>query len=311
MTSPTQSVRRSGTPTAALDDCGIGRRYAQRRFEQVTGLDGPFVARRVVPRGDVDLAVFEGGKPDGAVVVLVHGWPDTHRMWRRVADLLASDFRVVTYDTRGQGDSVTGAADEAFTLDVLANDLFAVIDAVSPDRPAHVVGHDWGSIQSWEAVCRPGAEERIASFCSISGPNLAHVHAWVRRTLARPSPRGLLDLAGQAVSSSYVPFLVSPLAPLVLSALGQRTMVSGLRYYRANLAAGARPAREQRTDVPVLQLVPTRDVAVRPATAAASDAYVATIERRTLPYGHWVARTHPEIVAAELRRFVKETQPAT
>ncbi len=97
------------------------------------------------------------------------------------------DFRVVAYDTRGQGDSVTAAPDRAFTLDVLADDLTAVIDAVSPDVPVHVVGHDWGSIQSWEAVCRPGAEERIASFTSISGPNLAHVAAWVRRTLARPT----------------------------------------------------------------------------------------------------------------------------
>ena len=269
-------------------------------------MSGPFAERLVVPRGDVDLVVFEGGDRAGPVVVLVHGYPDTHRMWRGVAELLAEDFRVVAYDTRGQGDSVTGAPDEAFAVDVLADDLFAVVDAVSPDEPVHVVGHDWGSIQVWEAVCRPEAEERIASFCSISGPNLTHVHAWVRRTLARPTPRGLLDLAGQAVSSSYVPFLVSPVAPLVLGALGRRTMVSGLRYYRANLAAGSRGAAEQRTRVPVLQLVPTLDVAVRPATAAASDPYAETIERRHLPHGHWVAHTHPQVVAAEVAGFVRE-----
>ena len=204
----------------------------------MTTYDGPFTQRRVVPRPDVDLAVFEGGDPDGPVVLLVHGYPDTHRMWRGVAELLADELAVVAYDTRGQGDSVTDAPDEAFTLDVLADDLLAVVDAVSPGRPVHLVGHDWGSIQAWEAVCRPGAEERIASFCAISGPNLAHVSTWVRRTLGRPTPRGVLDLVGQAVSSSYVPFLASPLAPPVLGALGQRNMVSGLRYYRANLGAG-------------------------------------------------------------------------
>lgn len=269
----------------------------------------PFTHRRTVPRGDVDLVVHEGGDPDGDVIVMVHGWPDTHRMWRGVAALLPG-FRVVAYDTRGQGDSVTGSTDEAFTLDVLANDLVAVIDAVSPGRPVHVVGHDWGSIQAWEAVCRPGAEERIASFSSISGPNLVHVASWVRRTLARPTPRGLLDLAAQAVSSSYVPFLVSPLAPLVLGALGQRTMVSGLRYYRANLMAG-RAADDQRTVVPVLQIVPTRDVALRPVTAAASDPWCGSIERHAVPHGHWVASTHPEVVAAEVARFVGELPPAT
>jgi pimeloyl-ACP methyl ester carboxylesterase len=276
----------------------------------VTTFDGPFTRRRTVPRGDVDLAVFEGGDPGGPVVVLVHGYPDTHRLWRGVADLLADEFTVVAYDTRGQGDSTTDAPDDAFTVDVLADDLLAVVDAVSPGRPVHVVGHDWGSVQSWEAVCRPGAEERIASFCAISGPNLAHVSTRVRRTLTRPTPRGLLDLVGQAVSSSYVPFLVSPLAPVVLGALGQRTMVSGLRYYRANLGAGRRPAREQRTRVPVLQLVPTRDVALRPATAVASDPWAEMIERRRLPHGHWVARTHPEVVAAEVARFVREREAA-
>ena len=264
---------------------------------------GPLPQRRVVPRGDVDLVVHEGGNPDGPVLVLVHGWPDTHRLWDGVAELLLDEFRVVAYDTRGQGDSVTGASDEAFTLDVLADDLVSVIDAVSPGEPVHVVGHDWGSVQAWEAVCRTGAEERIASFCSISGPNLAHVATWVRATLARPTPGGALALVGQAMSSSYVPFLVSPVAPVVLGALGQRTMVSGLRYYRANLAWGTRRA-EQRTRVPVLQLALTRDVAIRQSSLAASDPWVEKLERRTLPHGHWVVRTHPQVVAGEVRRFV-------
>ena len=275
----------------------------------MTRAAGPLSRRTIVPRGRLDLVVFEGGNPDGATVVLVHGWPDNHRMWERVAALLGDDFRVVAYDTRGQGESVTDASDEAFTVDLLADDLLAVLDAVSPGSPVHVVGHDWGSVQAWEVVCRPGADERIASFTSISGPNLAHVATWVRRTLSRPDPRGLLDVAAQAVSSSYVPFLVSPLAPTVLGTLAapaprlRHDMVSGLRYYRANLAHRFRSS-EQRTRVPVLQLALTRDLAVRPAALAASDPWVESLERRRLPHGHWVAQTRPEVVAEEVRRFV-------
>ncbi len=60
--------------------------------------------RRRTVRGDaVDLAVHETGAPDAPVVVLVHGYPDTHRMWLPVAERLASRLRVVLYDTRGQG----------------------------------------------------------------------------------------------------------------------------------------------------------------------------------------------------------------
>ncbi|HSU03422.1 MAG TPA: alpha/beta fold hydrolase, partial [Nocardioides sp.] len=160
-----------------------------------------------VPRGAVDLAVFEGGDPAGPVVLMVHGWPDTHRVWDGVAEHLGDEVRLVAYDTRGQGESVMAGSDEHFTLDLLADDLLAVVDAVSPDRPVHVVGHDWGSVQAWEAVCRPAAASRIASFTSMSGPNLHHVAAWARRTLRHPAPGALLGLVGQAVSSSYVPFL--------------------------------------------------------------------------------------------------------
>ena len=267
---------------------------------------GPWARRGNVERGDVELAVFESGNPEGATVVLVHGWPDSHRVWDGVAEHLAPEHRVIAYDTRGQGDSVTGAPDRRFTLEVLADDLVAVIDSVSPRTPVHVVGHDWGSIQAWEAVCRPAAASRIASFTTISGPHLGHVTSWARRTLARPTARGLLGLVGQAASSSYVPFLVSPLAPPVLSLIGTRDMVSGLRYYRANLARWRGRGLEQRTSVPVLQLALTLDPAVRLGALAASDPWAETLERRSLPHGHWVVGSHPEVVADHVRRWVDE-----
>lgn len=287
--------------------------------------------RTTVSRGEVDLAVFEGGNPEGPTILMVHGWPDTHHMWQAVAEILATEFRVVAYDTRGQGESPTTAPDEAFTLDELAADLLAVVDAVGQGAPVHVLAHDWGSVQAWEAVCRPGAEERISSFTSMSGPNLAHVSSWARSTLRRPTVRGLAGVAGQLMSSSYVPFLVSPLAPPVLDALATRErwqsllrategrppaadghadtltrdMVSGLRYYRANLLRGSGGPPSLSTRVPVLQLALTRDPAVRHASLAASDRWTERLERRELRYGHWVALTHPEVVAEEVARFVR------
>ncbi|MDT0185427.1 alpha/beta fold hydrolase [Microbacterium sp. ARD31] len=268
----------------------------------------PLPRRRHVPREQADhpfdLAVFEGGVAEGPVVVLVHGWPDTHRMWDGVAELLAPDFRVVAYDTRGQGASATDAPDSAFTVDALADDLFAVLDAVARGEQVHLVGHDWGSVQAWEAVCRPEAEERIASFTSISGPHLDHVAHWVRRTVVRPSPRAVAALLGQAVSSSYLPFLVSPLAPPLLGMLDSDA-ASGLRYYRGNLRRRTPRSAPPRTSVPVLQLALTRDVAIRHASLAASDPWADRLERRELPHGHWVARTHPHVVAAEVADFVR------
>jgi pimeloyl-ACP methyl ester carboxylesterase len=292
------------------------------------------LTRRIVTRDDVDLALFEGGNPAGPTVVMVHGWPDTHRMWLPVAELLAPEFRVVAYDTRGQGESATSAPDASFTLPHLAADLFAVIKAVSPDEPAHVLGHDWGSVQAWEAVCEPGAEAHIASFTSMSGPNLDHLAAWTRRSLQHPTRRRVADLVSQAVSSSYIPFMVSPIAPPVVHALGRgerwrrllrlsegqpprpealaptlaSDMVSGLRYYRANVRLAGLEPRDRRTTVPVLQLVLTRDLAVREAPLTESDRWTEHLERRRLPHGHWVALTSPEVVAEETRQFVRSME---
>ncbi|WP_210650541.1 alpha/beta fold hydrolase [Nocardioides sp. SYSU D00065] len=261
-----------------------------------------------VRREDVDLAVRELGDPDAPTVVMVHGWPDTHRVWQGVAERLAPHLRVVAYDTRGMGRSRTGAPDEAFALPRLAADLSAVLDAVSPDRPVHVLGHDWGSVQAWEAVCEPGAETRIASFTSMSGPNLDHVALWVRDTLRRPRPARVAALLGQAVSSSYVPFLVSPLAPPVLGAVGSRDMVSGLRYYRANVLTGARAPRERRTTVPVLQLALTRDPAIREGALVASEPWCEDLRRRRLRLGHWAPVTAPDLVADEVLAFVTSVE---
>ena len=132
---------------------------------------------RTVESAGVRLAVFESGAaaaggpgqsnaagPTVPTVLLVHGYPDTHRVWDQLAAELDADHHVVRYDVRGAGQSGAPADLRGYRLDQLADDMFAVADAVSADRAVHVVGHDWGSIQAWHAVTDPRAAMRIASF---------------------------------------------------------------------------------------------------------------------------------------------------
>src|SRR5579875_4214832 len=155
--------------------------------------------RRVTSSDGVSLVVYERGDSGRPTVVLVHGYPDNHAVWDAAADELAADHHVVSYDVRGTGASDKPRERAAYRVERLVDDLFAVAGAVSADLPVHVVGHDWGSTQSWEAMVDERAGTRIASFTSISGPSLVYGGVWLRNL--RTDPRSKLR---QLAHSYYV-----------------------------------------------------------------------------------------------------------
>ncbi|PSL58556.1 pimeloyl-ACP methyl ester carboxylesterase [Saccharothrix carnea] len=259
----------------------------------------------------VRLAVHEHGDRSAPTVVLVHGYPDTHRVWDDVVPLLAEEFHVVTYDVRGAGASSAPRGLASYRLPVLARDLFAVIAAVSPDAPVHVVAHDWGSIQAWEAVTTPDAP--IASYTSISGPCLDHVGHWLRR---RPTARHLKQLLHSwYIVAFHLPF-VAPLlwrhvigprwrsiahrlegvTPHVSPSI-VRDGVQGIALYRANFVPRLRSPRVRRTDVPVLVVQPSRDRYVTAGVTEDVERWASDVRRHVVDAGHWVPITHAHTVA--------------
>jgi haloacetate dehalogenase len=99
----------------------------------------------------IDLFARVGGNPGGPPLLLLHGYPQTHAMWRRVATRLAADFRIVMPDLRGYGDSTkpapaaTPELDHAqYTKRAMAADLAALMRSLGHERFA-VVGHDRGA----------------------------------------------------------------------------------------------------------------------------------------------------------------------
>ncbi|HEV7626608.1 MAG TPA: alpha/beta fold hydrolase, partial [Streptomyces sp.] len=143
-------------------------------------------------RDGIELCVAELGDTARPTVVLVHGYPDSKEVWAKVARQLSDRFHVVLYDVRGCGrSSAPEPLRGGFTLEKLTQDFLTVLDAVSPDRPVHLVGHDWGSVQGWEFATVKETEGRIASFTSMSGPSLDHLGHWMKRRVTRPTPRRL------------------------------------------------------------------------------------------------------------------------
>lgn len=288
--------------------------------------------RRTISNGAVDLAVFEQGDPTNPPVVLVHGWPDTHHLWTHVApQLVEAGYFVAAYDTRGYGESSSPDGDAPYRLAELATDLFAVAEAVSPSTPVHVVAHDWGSVQAWEAVTTPGADQRIRSFVSVSGPNLDYLSEWARKNLANPTPANLAAAFSQLGSSAYTGFFQTPVLPNLFFRVAGRPglwreflhriegtpkervvvgdtftadAISGLRYYRANIREKLGNPDPRPTSIPVLEIVNERDIALRPAVYEHTYTHAAKLWRRNSPTGHWLPFTKPDYLATAAIEFL-------
>lgn len=285
--------------------------------------------------GGVELCVAELGDPGRPTVVLVHGYPDSKEVWSEVARRLSGRFHVVAYDVRGHGRSTAPRPLRGgFTLEKLTDDFLAVVDAVSPDRPVHLVGHDWGSVQAWEFVTVERAAGRIASFTSISGPSLDHFGHWIGRRVKRPTPRRVGQLLGQGARSWYVYLLHTPVLPelawrgplgtawpRILERLekapadGYPTSslpsdaAHGAWLYRDNVR---RRLRSPRTDAyahaPVQLITPLDDRFLSQRLSEDLEQWAPRLTRRTLPAGHWVPRNRPDQLATWISDFVSSVE---
>jgi pimeloyl-ACP methyl ester carboxylesterase len=117
---------------------------------------------RRVPGDGVTLAVADEG--DGPAVVLLHGFPDSSRLWRNQVPALAeAGFRVIAPDLRGFGESDRPEAVEDYAIRHTVADVVAILDALEIER-AHVVGHDWGAAVAWlVAAFVPARVDRLVA----------------------------------------------------------------------------------------------------------------------------------------------------
>lgn len=292
--------------------------------------------RWVRTREGVELCVAELGETDRPTIVLVHGYPDSKEVWSKVAEGLADRFHVVLYDVRGHGrSSAPKPLRGGFTLEKLTGDFLAVADAVSPDEPVHLVGHDWGSVQGWEFATVRETEGRIASFTSMSGPSLDHFGHWIKKRVSRPTPRRIAQAVGQGARSWYVYALHTPVLPELAwkGPLGKRwpkilervegvpgsagyptsslrsDAAHGAWLYRDNVRSRlSRPRADCYAHVPVQLITPTGDIFLSRRLYDGLEQWAPQLTRRTVPAKHWVPRTRPDQLTSWIAEFVSSQE---
>ncbi len=126
--------------------------------------------------GETALHAVAAGPKDGAVVVLLHGFPEFWYGWhKQIAPLAAAGFRVIVPDQRGYNLSGKPSGIAAYALTQLVSDLIAIADQLGQQK-IFLVGHDWGAAVAWSAaLLHP---QRVAKLVVLNVP-----HPSVRQVL--------------------------------------------------------------------------------------------------------------------------------
>ena len=120
-----------------------------------------------LPTG-ISMNVALAGPEDGLAVILLHGFPESHRTWRELVPLLSDKLRLVMPDQRGFGDSDRPQEVEAYKTETLLADLFGLADTLGLAKFA-LVGHDWGGAIAWAAAIK--GDRRISRLAIINSPH--------------------------------------------------------------------------------------------------------------------------------------------
>ena len=222
------------------------------------------IVERSVDLGDVWLNVASAGS--GRPVVLLHGFPDSWRLWRyQIRLLAAAGHRVIAPDLRGFGRSSRPSDVADYRMNVLVGDITGLLDSTGVDRAA-VVGHDWGAVLAYQlAGGRPERVDRLVvvsvgypAAAAVSGdPERIQRSGYLRwflppgvaeRLLPRDDWRLFRDWGWHGVERNTDPDCERQIADL--SRPGALT--AGLNWYRANLGSAAAADQPVRALVPVL-----------------------------------------------------------
>lgn len=117
--------------------------------------------------GRVALHLVSAGS--GAPVVLLHGWPQTWRAWRKLMPLLATRYRLIVPDLPGLGDSSKPA--DGYDKKTLAADLREMCARLGLGR-FHLVGHDWGGPTAFALACADPASVRTLTILDVTLPGI-------------------------------------------------------------------------------------------------------------------------------------------
>jgi pimeloyl-ACP methyl ester carboxylesterase len=265
---------------------------------------------------------YDDGAPNAPLVLLLHGFPQTHHTWhQQLPALAAAGYYAVAPNQRGYSPGARPEGVAEYATRHLVGDVLGIADQLGAPR-FHLVGHDWGGQVSWlVAAYHP---ERLHSLTVLSRPHPAafaetlqvdpaqaersqHHRAFqdpraADRLLENSAERLRQRLAAEGVPEADITAYLTPLAT-------REAMDAAINWYRAGAGDGSVLARADvpKVSVPTLYLWGEQDSSVGYQAATRTAQYV------TGPYrfeplkglGHFLTDQHPERVTAHLLEHIR------
>lgn len=262
------------------------------------------------------------GDPAAPPVVVLHGFPDhppTALPFLR--SLAGRGHRVIAPWLRGYAPS---PLEGPYDVETLAADVLAVLDAVSPDAPVDVIGHDWGAVITY-ALCAQ-APQRVRRAVTLAVPHPATFLTQLASPgqLRRSGYMALFQLPGApalaaARDFAFIDRLWARWSPgftlpttehAALHACLRASWPAPLQYYRAlarplSAAVPRLAAARSRIEVPMLQLHGSADGCIAPTTIDDGRWFAAPRVREVVDgVGHFLHVERPEAIAGRIAAFL-------
>ncbi|MFD6920431.1 alpha/beta fold hydrolase [Streptomyces sp. NPDC059944] len=280
-----------------------------------------FAQHRVRVDDGVSLHAAVGGS--GAPVVLLHGFPQTHLMWRHVAADLATDHTVICPDLRGYGasDKPVETGPEVYSKRTMARDVVRLAAELGHERFV-LAGHDRGALVAFRAALdHPRAVARVAvldvlptldMWDALHGVSAAvGFHLYL---MAQPPglPERLIEGAPDAFFGHFLDVWAND-PGAVPSAVRRHyldacaaAVPSIVADYRASAGVdidhdSADRAADNRLAMPVTVLQQDWGAALGFRAEKLWSAWAPDLRHRTVDCGHFMAEEDPELISAEIR----------
>ncbi len=291
----------------------------------MTTLFPGFARRKIRTRGATIHLVTKG---DGPPVLLLHGYPETHAMWHKLAPQLARRYTVVCADLRGYGDSSKpkGLPDHSnYSKRAMAADMVEVMEKLGHER-FHVVGHDRGARVAHRLARDHPRRVRTLTVLDIAptlkmyeSTDMAFARAYYHWFfLIQPPPLPEKLLAGQVPyyilgrigrgKSGLKHFSKAAQREYVRCFRDPRTIHATCEDYRAAATIDLvhdRADRRRKLKIPVLALWGKHGVIEAMFDCLADWREVAqNVSGRALPCGHFLPEEAPRETLREIERFL-------